>query len=140
MSFDVVLWDAFAVGVHDSEVVLGAGVTLLGGQAVPPDGFRVVLRHARTGAVPDPEVELRVSVALRRGFAPPGGASASSSWTPRPVAYICPRLVCASASPASARARRSASSCAADGVSCAWTGGPSTERLRTATTTVARTA
>ena len=48
--------------------------TLLGGQAVPPDGFRVVLRHARTGAVPDPEVELRVSVALRRGFAPPGGS------------------------------------------------------------------
>ena len=30
-----------------------------------------------------------------------------------------------------ARARRSASSCA-NGLSCAWTGGPSTERLKTA--------
>ena len=43
---------------------LGAGVTLLGGQAVPPDGFSVVLQHAPTGVVHDPEVELGVGVTL----------------------------------------------------------------------------
>ena len=31
--------------VRKPEVELGAGVALLGGQAVPPDGFSVVLRQ-----------------------------------------------------------------------------------------------
>ena len=34
MGFDVVLWHAFALAVHEPEVVLGAGVTLL---AMSPD-------------------------------------------------------------------------------------------------------
>ena len=42
MGFDVVLWDAFAVAVHDSEVVLRADVALLGGAAVPDDGFGII--------------------------------------------------------------------------------------------------
>ena len=48
------------VGVHEPEVVWGAGVTLLGGQTVPRDGFRVVPRHAPTIGVRNPEVELGV--------------------------------------------------------------------------------
>ena len=60
----VVLRNAFTVVVHDSEVGLGVGVTLLGGQAEPPDGFRLVLRHASTVAVRNPEGELCVCVTL----------------------------------------------------------------------------
>ena len=37
-------------------------VTLLGGQAVPLDGFSVVLRYAPTGVVRNPDVELGVGV------------------------------------------------------------------------------
>ena len=51
MSFDVVLWHAFAVAVHEPEVVLGGGVSLFGGQAVPPDGFSLAEhREAEGGA------------------------------------------------------------------------------------------
>ena len=38
----VILWDAFAGAVHDSEVVLGGGVALLGGQTVPDDRFGII--------------------------------------------------------------------------------------------------
>ena len=41
----------------EPEIVLGVGVALLGGQAVPPDRFSVVLRYATTlHAVHDPEM------------------------------------------------------------------------------------
>ena len=47
---------------------------LLGGQAVPPDGFRLVLRRTPTGGVHDPEGELGGGVALLGGQAePPDG-------------------------------------------------------------------
>ena len=47
---------------------------MLSGQAVPPAGFRVVLRHAPTGVVHEPEVVLGVGVTLRGGQAvPPDG-------------------------------------------------------------------
>ena len=52
MGFDVVLRHAPTGAVHDSEVVLGAGVSLLGGQAVPPDGMTDVVRRALTRRVP----------------------------------------------------------------------------------------
>ena len=61
---------AFAGAVHGSEVVLGVGEALLGGQAVPPDGFSVVLRHAFAGAVHDSEVVLRAGEALLGGLSP----------------------------------------------------------------------
>ena len=51
-------------GIHEPEAVLGAGVALLGGQAVPPDSFRVVLRHAHTGGIHEPEAVLSVGVTL----------------------------------------------------------------------------
>ena len=54
----------------------GGGVSLLGGQAEPPDRFSVVRRHAFAGAVPDSEVVLRVGVSLLGGQAvPPDGFS-----------------------------------------------------------------
>ena len=47
---------------------------LLGGQAVPPDGFRIVLRHAPTGAVREPDGELGDDITLLGGQAvPPDG-------------------------------------------------------------------
>ena len=47
---------------------------MLGSQAVPPDGFRVVLRHALTVGVPDPEVELGAGFTLLGGQTePPDG-------------------------------------------------------------------
>ena len=53
---------------------MGAGVTLLGGQAEPPSGFRGVLRHAPTGGVHEPEGELGGGVTLLGGQAvPPAG-------------------------------------------------------------------
>ena len=104
MSFDVVRWDAATFAIHVPEGDLGEVVTLLGGQAVPPNGLSGVLRSVLIGAVPDPEVD-------------------TCAWT----------------SPGSAQARRSARSCV-DGLSCAWTGGPSTKNLRAATATVMRTA
>ena len=48
--------------------------TLLGGEAVPPDGFRGVLRHASTVGVHEPEVVLGAGVTLLGGEAvPPDG-------------------------------------------------------------------
>ena len=56
------------------EVGLGVDVALPGGQAVPPDGFCVVLLYAPTFGVHVPEVGLGVGVALLGGQAvPPDG-------------------------------------------------------------------
>ena len=51
MGFDVVLWDATTGGVHQPEVELRAGVTLLGGAAEPGDRLDVILWDAFTGGV-----------------------------------------------------------------------------------------
>ena len=44
--FNIILLDTATSVVHVPEIALGVGVALLGGQAVPPDGFHLVLRHA----------------------------------------------------------------------------------------------
>ena len=54
-----ILEDALAIAVHEPEVGLRNGDTLLSRQAVPTHGFRVIQRHAPAGVVPGPEVELR---------------------------------------------------------------------------------
>ena len=60
----VILRHALTGSVHEPKTALGAGVVLLGGQAVPPDGFSGVLRHALTGVVPESETVLAGGVAL----------------------------------------------------------------------------
>ena len=42
----VILRHTIPLAVHQAEVVLGIGVTLFGGPAVPPQSLRMVLRHA----------------------------------------------------------------------------------------------
>ena len=46
MSADIVLRHSLAVGVHHAEVVLRAGVALVGSLAKPCDGLRVILGHS----------------------------------------------------------------------------------------------
>ena len=50
-------------GALHPEVVLGGGASLLGGEAVPGNGLSVILWDAFAGAVPQPEVVLRLGVA-----------------------------------------------------------------------------
>jgi len=57
--FDVVMWDAFTVAVHGSEVALRGGIAPIGCEPVPPHRFRIVLRDASTCVVHEPEVVLR---------------------------------------------------------------------------------
>ena len=74
MGFDVVPRDAVAGAVHGSEEELRHGVSLLGGQAVPPGGFRGVLWDAFAAVVHGSEDALRLGVSLLGGQAePPGG-------------------------------------------------------------------
>ena len=63
---------ALAVPVHDTEVVLGEGEPLLGGQAGPRDCLAIVLRDATAVAIHDAEVVLGSGVSLAR---PPGGTT-----------------------------------------------------------------
>ena len=72
MGFDVVLWNAFAVGVHQPEVVLRLGVALFTGQVVSSDGFDEILWDAVTFGVHQPEGVLRIGIVLRGVFAVPG--------------------------------------------------------------------
>ena len=90
--YGIVLRYAQTVGVPDPEGELGGGVTLLGGEAVPPDGFRVVPRHAPTVGVRNPEVVLGAVVTLLGARRNHRTAMASSCGTPRPSAYMSPRL------------------------------------------------
>ena len=71
VGFRGVLRHALTVAVHEPEVELRGGVTLVGGEAVPAGGFRVVLRYATTVAVHAPEVVLGAGVALVGGEAVP---------------------------------------------------------------------
>ena len=64
MGLHVILRDAFAVGVHDPEVVLRVGVSLLRRQPKLPHRFGVVLRDPFAVAVLDPKVVLRAGVSL----------------------------------------------------------------------------
>ena len=61
--FGIILRHAFAGAVHDSEVVLGGGASLLGGAAEPGDRLGGIVWDAFTGGVPQPEVVLRLGVA-----------------------------------------------------------------------------
>ncbi len=60
-----------AVGVHDAEVVLGAGVPLLGGLAVPLDRLGIVLCNAQALGIHGTEVGLGLGYALLGCFAVP---------------------------------------------------------------------
>jgi len=60
---------AFAVIVHEPEVVLCARVALLCSKAIPVDCFGVVLRHAFAKVVHKPEVVLCARIALIGGSA-----------------------------------------------------------------------
>ena len=53
---------ALTGGVHPPEVVLRAGVTLLGSQAEPPNGFSGIRQYALTGGVHPPKAVLGVGV------------------------------------------------------------------------------
>ena len=74
-------------------MVLRHGQALLGGQAVPPDGFRVIPRHAFAGAVRKAEVVLRAGVSL---LGVPGGLC---SYLPCPEIRICLRVLGGQAEP-----------------------------------------
>ena len=100
--------NAATLGVHRPEAVLCLGAVLFTGQAVPDDGFDVILWDAATARRTSSRVcpahgHCSDAAALRYQAT----ASASSCWTPRPLAYIAPRLYCASASPWSAALRES---------------------------------
>jgi hypothetical protein len=56
-----------ALPVHDAEVVLGSGVSLLGGEPIPLDGFGIVLRDAFAFVVHEAEVVLGSGVSLLGG-------------------------------------------------------------------------
>ncbi len=64
----VVLWDASAVLVHDAEVVLRGGITLVRRLAKPRRRLRGVLLDALSGGVHGAEAKLRVGVALVRSL------------------------------------------------------------------------
>ena len=64
-----ILEDALAVGVHDSEVVLRSGDTLIGGQSVSAHRFGFILGDAFASGVHAPEVEPRTHKALVRSYA-----------------------------------------------------------------------
>ena len=68
----VVLWDAFAVGVHGREGVLRPYVSLLRRLAVPGHGLHVVLWDTSTVLVHLPEVGLSLPLSLLRRLAVPG--------------------------------------------------------------------
>ena len=65
----MVLRNALAVGIHDPEVELCAGVSLVGREAIPPDGLGVVLWNALTVGISHAEVELRGGIPLLGGTA-----------------------------------------------------------------------
>ena len=60
----MVLGNTVAVGIHDTEVVLRFGETLLRSLPVPAHGLGSVLREAVTICVHEREVELRGGVTL----------------------------------------------------------------------------
>ena len=85
------------VVIHGPEVGLGAGVSLLRRQTVPLHGLGIVLRHALSGGVHEPEVVLGAGVTLLRRQTGPLQGLLVVWGTPRPVAYLAPRLAWASA-------------------------------------------
>ena len=67
MRLHVVLWDALAVLVHDRQVGLRPGVSLVGCEPVPAHRFDVVLRDTTHAVVvPEPKGKLRRCVSLTR--------------------------------------------------------------------------
>ena len=81
-----ILQDAPALVVHEPEVGLRAGDTLVGGETVPADRFGIVLRHAFAAGIFEPAVELRGGIALLSRHTEPAdrfGASRTST-TPSP--------------------------------------------------------
>ena len=86
-----------------------------GGKVEPHVRGYVVLRHALTSSVHLPEDSLGVGVGLARRPGETTGRLAASCSTPRPVAYLAPRVYWASASPCAAARRNhrvaSAASC-----------------------------
>ena len=60
----VVLCNAFAFVVEDTEVVLGSGITLSGSLFIPRTRLGVVLRDALAVGVEDAEVALRFGIAF----------------------------------------------------------------------------
>ena len=68
--FGVVLWHALAVGIHDAEVELRYGVSLLGGDATELDSYD---RLDFAGHAPEPDVDLHDFVSLLGGQPVPLG-------------------------------------------------------------------
>src|SRR5262245_39546784 len=54
---DIVLARALALSIQERQIVLGGGVPLLGGEAVPLGGLGVILRHAAAFLRQEPEIE-----------------------------------------------------------------------------------
>ena len=52
------------LAVRHAETVLTAGVALLGGEAIPLQGFEVIFRHALAPGIHSPEIVLSTSMAL----------------------------------------------------------------------------
>ena len=95
---DVVLCHALALAVHDTEVVLGVGDTLLRSLPEPLRRLCVALRHALALAVLDTEVELSFGVTLwPRVSRVPAAAEALNCRVTMPTATIntasSPRLM-----------------------------------------------
>ena len=64
VGFDVILWDAVSLSVHEAEVVLRQGIPLGGGEAKPLQGFGVILRDAASLIVHEAEDGLRLGLPL----------------------------------------------------------------------------
>src|SRR3990167_9523387 len=78
--FFVVLWDAFAVFVLHTEIVLRSGIALLSSQLIPLYRFFVVLRDAFAFLVISPQTELCFCHALFGSFATPPGCFCVVLW------------------------------------------------------------
>ena len=68
----VVLAHTATVTVHDTEVVLTAGVALFGRKAIPPDRFRVVLFHTAPSGVHEAKGSPRARIASFSRLPKPG--------------------------------------------------------------------
>ena len=66
MSFLAVLRHTVAVGIHETEIVLRGGLSLVCRKAEPLDCFLVVSRHALAVGIHEAELQLRFGVSLVR--------------------------------------------------------------------------
>ena len=74
------------------QIVLSAGISLLGTAREPPNCFRVVLRNSPTLSIHEPEVTLCHSVALLGCEPPPPDSLGNVLWDPLSIRIQGPQV------------------------------------------------